>query len=194
MTHSATEVPCQLRGAAGSAAAANRNIRVCVPASVSILSVVSSCHAMRNRPGTRMIAGAPYDLHCTPAASSRAGSQLLAISRAAGVTGTVSWTYWNGAWVALTVTDEAGNSDSVGETVLVRQLIRCRSDQVSKTGSWEVVQERGANGGSYCRNDDDAGTRDVLHYDFSGPRVVVIHGDSSRGGAAARSVSRSSAG
>ena len=87
--------------------------------------------------------------------------------------------------VALTVTDEAGNSDSVGETVLVRQLIRCRSDQVSKTGSWEVVQERGANGGSYCRNDDDAGTRDVLHYDFSGPRVVVIHGDSSRGGAAA---------
>jgi hypothetical protein len=86
--------------------------------------------------------------------------------------------------VALTVSDEAGNSDSVGQTVLVRQLIRCRSDQVAKTGSWQVVRDDRANGESFCRNDDSGATRDVLRYDFSGPRVVVIHGDSSRGGGA----------
>ncbi len=86
--------------------------------------------------------------------------------------------------VALTVTDEAGNSSSVGQTVLVRQLIRCRSDRVLKTGSWSVVQNDRANGGSFCRNDAQRSTRDVLGYDFSGPIVGVVHGDSTRGGGA----------
>ena len=87
--------------------------------------------------------------------------------------------------VALTVTDEAGNSESAGRTFLVRKLIRCRSDKVDKTGSWTIVRDDRANGGSYCRNDARAATQDVLRHHFRGPRVLVIHGDSSRGGSAA---------
>jgi hypothetical protein len=34
-----------------------------------------------------MIAPAPYDLHCSPARASAAGSQALMIGRAAGLTG-----------------------------------------------------------------------------------------------------------
>jgi hypothetical protein len=85
--------------------------------------------------------------------------------------------------VVLTVTDQAGNSESVGRTLLVRKLVRCRSDQVAKVGSWNLVRDDRANGGSYCRNDRRP-TRDELRYTFRGPRVLVIHGDSSRGGSA----------
>ena len=87
--------------------------------------------------------------------------------------------------IALTVTNEAGNATSVGRTVLVRRLIRCHADRVTKTGSWTNVRNRRANGGSYCRNDSDPTTRDVLEMRFKGPRLVVIHGDSARGGRAA---------
>ena len=87
--------------------------------------------------------------------------------------------------IALTVTDEAGNSETVGRTLLVRKLTRCRSDRVSKSGGWEVVQNRRANGGSFCRNDGDRKSRDVLSMKFRGPRIVVIHGDVAGGGRAA---------
>ena len=56
------------------------------------------------------------------------------------------------------MTDAAGNSDSAGETLLVRKLVRCRSDRVAKAGSWRQVRDQRANGGSYCRNDDDRRT------------------------------------
>jgi len=48
----------------------------------SIFSVSSSCHEMRRRPGIRISAGAPYALHCNPAASSFAGFQALMIATA----------------------------------------------------------------------------------------------------------------
>jgi hypothetical protein len=38
-------------------------------------------------PGIRITAGAPYDRHCSPAASSLAGSQALPAARPAGVSG-----------------------------------------------------------------------------------------------------------
>jgi hypothetical protein len=39
-----------------------------VPESVSIFSVLSSCHVMCKRPGTRMMPGALYALQDSPAA------------------------------------------------------------------------------------------------------------------------------
>src|SRR5262249_5108596 len=81
----ATEAPCQLGSPAG--AEPNANARVCVPASVSTFSVVSSFQLTRMRPGTRMIAAPPNGRHCSPAAASRAGSQLSAALIAASVSG-----------------------------------------------------------------------------------------------------------
>ena len=51
-------------------------------------SCCRSTHWMWNRPGTRMIAAAPYDLHAS-AAGSFAGSQALAILRASGLSGSI---------------------------------------------------------------------------------------------------------
>ena len=42
---------------------------------------------MRMRPGIRVIPAAVYPLHCSPAASSRAGSHVSATFRAAAVSG-----------------------------------------------------------------------------------------------------------
>src|SRR3954470_1674903 len=64
-----------------------RSSRVCFPASVSIRSVFASCHVMCRRPGTLMMAPAPYDLHWSPARSSAAGSHALMIGSAAGEAG-----------------------------------------------------------------------------------------------------------
>src|SRR6185503_5473897 len=87
-SHTAAEYPCQLGSPPGVPVKCSR--RVCVPASVSIFSVVSSCHEMRSRPGTRMIPAAPYDLHALPAAVSLAGSQASATARAAALRGTLA--------------------------------------------------------------------------------------------------------
>ena len=73
------------RGAALALVAEGKERRVCVPASVSIFNVLSSCQVMCSRPGTLIKAGAPYDRHCSPAASSFAGSQASAILLASGV-------------------------------------------------------------------------------------------------------------
>ena len=70
-TSAAPAATCGVAGA--SSGRANRSSRVCMPASVSIFSVLSSCHEMRRRAGSRMIAGAAYARHCSPAASSFAG-------------------------------------------------------------------------------------------------------------------------
>src|SRR5688572_26522692 len=50
--------------------------------------VLSSTQLMWNRPGTRMMAAAPYDLHAS-AAGSFAGSHELAIFRASGLAGII---------------------------------------------------------------------------------------------------------
>ena len=58
-----------------------------MPASVSTLSVFSSCQEILRRVGIRMIAAAPYALHWLPAASSFAGSHSLITRLAAWLTG-----------------------------------------------------------------------------------------------------------
>jgi hypothetical protein len=63
------------------------NSRVCVPVSVSTFSVVSSCQVMCTRPGNRISPAAPYPLHCSPAASSLAGSHASSTFLDSGVTG-----------------------------------------------------------------------------------------------------------
>ena len=52
------ESPCQL-GSLFAEDLSNLKMRVCVPASISTFSVLSSSHVMCTRPGTRMIAAAP---------------------------------------------------------------------------------------------------------------------------------------
>jgi PKD repeat protein len=86
--------------------------------------------------------------------------------------------------VALTVTDEAGNSDTATKRFLVRKLVRCRNAAVEKSGGWRVVENDNANGGSYCDNRGRDRGKDVLTYAFSGPKIVVIHGDAKKGGKA----------
>src|SRR5262245_5180825 len=88
----ATDSPCQVgrvpdEDLAPDAGAAKRKRRVCFPASVSMRSVSASCHVMCRRPGTFMMAAAPYDLHWLPARSSADGSHELMIGTAAGDTG-----------------------------------------------------------------------------------------------------------
>src|SRR5258708_1840561 len=86
----AAEKPCHPSSPAGGAALPKCSSRVCVPASDSILSVVSLSQVRCRRPGTRMIAPAPYDLHWLPAASSLAGSQASATLRASALSGTLA--------------------------------------------------------------------------------------------------------
>ena len=83
----AIECPCHVRSRGG-ADAAKRSMRVCIPASLSTRSVCSSCQAIRNLAGTRMMAAPPYALHCWPAASSAAGFHASASLRPSGVSGT----------------------------------------------------------------------------------------------------------
>src|SRR5262245_18823369 len=45
-SHWAADWPCQVGGPADAAGGPNRNRRVCMPASVSTFSVLSSCHVM----------------------------------------------------------------------------------------------------------------------------------------------------
>src|SRR5580704_9158471 len=52
---------------------------------------------MCRRPGTRMMAGAPYDLHCRPAASSLAGSQASVTFRASALVGILAASPFSGA-------------------------------------------------------------------------------------------------
>ena len=73
-----TDVPCQVGSPAAADAPPNLNIRVCVPASVSSFIASSASQVMCRRPGARITPAAPYALHCSPAASSFAGSQALA--------------------------------------------------------------------------------------------------------------------
>src|SRR3954468_3132843 len=71
----------------GDGPSVKRSSRVCLPESVSIRSVLASCHVMCRRPGTLMMAPAPYDLHWSSARSSAAGSHALMIGSAAGEAG-----------------------------------------------------------------------------------------------------------
>src|ERR1700735_1885059 len=80
----ASEYPCQLAASLAGAFALKWNVRVCVPASASTLSVLSSVQVMWTRPGTRMMAAAPYALHWLPAAMSLSGSHASAALRPAG--------------------------------------------------------------------------------------------------------------
>src|SRR4029450_7538066 len=89
-SHLAADNPRHLGSPSLGGCASKGRSRVCVPASVSIFRVASSCHEIRSRPGTRMIAGAPYALHCNPAASSFTGSHASTILRASALMGTLA--------------------------------------------------------------------------------------------------------
>src|SRR5262249_53508740 len=93
-----TEKPCHPASVPAAGAGAELlkwTRRVCVPASASIFNVFGSCHEMRSRVGTRMIAGAAYDLHALSPVSF-AGSHWFARSRAACVTGTLETSPFGG--------------------------------------------------------------------------------------------------
>src|SRR4029450_13603966 len=98
-SHLAAENPCQLGWLSLGGCASKCRSRVCVPASVSIFRVASSCHEIRRRPGTRMTAGAPYALHCNPAASSFTGSQASSIFRASALIGTLAASLLSGVTI-----------------------------------------------------------------------------------------------
>ncbi|QZY29140.1 PKD domain-containing protein [Nocardioides coralli] len=83
--------------------------------------------------------------------------------------------------IVLTVTDEAGNSDTLGRTLQVNKLVHARADQVRKQGQWRQRSDRSASKGAYLTN-RPGGARDVLTWRFSGPRALLVHGDSDRGG------------
>src|SRR5260370_15125264 len=85
-SHCAIEVPCHV-GSPDDGAPVKYSERVCVPASVSILSTLSLSQVMWTRPGCRMMLPTPYDLHWLPAASSLAGSQASATLRPSGLSG-----------------------------------------------------------------------------------------------------------
>src|SRR5580765_1318736 len=85
--HWAAEYPCHVGGAILSGLGPKRSSRVCVPASNSTLSAVSSCQEMCMRPGIRMMLPMPYGLHARPAASSFARFQESATRRPSSFSG-----------------------------------------------------------------------------------------------------------
>src|SRR6185295_11781387 len=62
-SHWATESPCNVGAPAGAFQSPKWKTRVCLPASVSMRKVWSSCQVIWRRPGTRSRDGAPNDLH-----------------------------------------------------------------------------------------------------------------------------------
>ena len=90
--------------------------------------------------------------------------------------------------VTLMVTDAAGNTDTASTEFRVQKLVPCRSDRVTKAGSWRVRDDEQATGGSFCAGRTTSRGEDVLRLRFRGPRLVVLHGDATRGGSAAVSI------
>ncbi len=86
--------------------------------------------------------------------------------------------------VRLTVTDQAGNSSTAKERILVRRYVACQNQRVTLDGSWRTTRGGGARGGSYCDNQGRGPGKDVVTYSFKGPRLLVLHGESARGGVA----------
>lgn len=85
--------------------------------------------------------------------------------------------------VKLTVTDEAGNSTTEKQKILVRRYVACQSPKVTLDGSWRT--HRGdSRGGNYCDNLGRGPGKDTVTYTFRGTRLVVVHGESMRGGIA----------
>jgi PKD repeat protein len=87
--------------------------------------------------------------------------------------------------ITLTVVDEDGATATASRTITVRREIACLARPVTRTGGWRSVRKAGVYGGSYC---DNLGTRsgaDALRTFFSGNRLDVFHGRSTRGGRAA---------
>src|SRR6187455_1159528 len=62
----AAEYPCGDRSLDGGWAAPKWRSRVCLPASMSNFSVLSSAHVMFSRPGTRRLPPAAYTRHGSP--------------------------------------------------------------------------------------------------------------------------------
>ena len=102
-SHYATEWPCQSAFPDSPSELPNCSRRVCVPASVSISNVFGFAHVTCSRPGTRIIAAAPYGLHCSPAARSLSGSHASATRRPSALSAGVPY---------LRSFTEAGNSSS----------------------------------------------------------------------------------
>ena len=90
ISHDAAEYPCQVFSPPAGALPVKCSRRVCVPASNSALSVVSSCHVMCIRPGIRMMLPTPYGLQARPAASSFARFQVSATRRPSSLIGTLA--------------------------------------------------------------------------------------------------------
>ena len=94
----------------------------------------------------------------------------------------------------VTVTDPSGASDTADVEVTVTGgqeppsavTVRCRAAGVDRSADWKVKRSDAATHGSYCDNGagKDRERPDTLTLDFSGPRLTVVHGDSSRGGTA----------
>ena len=86
--------------------------------------------------------------------------------------------------VRLTVTDEAGNSASATQRVLVRRYVACNSSRVDRRAGWRVRRSDDAIRGLYCDNSRRSPGRDVLSVDFTGSSILLVHGTSRRGGKA----------
>jgi len=84
--------------------------------------------------------------------------------------------------VRLTVTDEAGNTDTATRQLRVYDVVHCQGAQVDLGGGWRVRQNDRAVAGHYCSGDVGRGGR--VSYTFQGPQVAVVHGDAQRGGTA----------
>ena len=88
--------------------------------------------------------------------------------------------------VTLTVTDEAGASDTDTIRFRVHRFSACQSGRVERSGSWRTVGSQRGPGGNYCDNaaKGQGGGKDVLRLDFSGPQAAVVYGTDARGGKA----------
>ena len=84
--------------------------------------------------------------------------------------------------VRLTVTDEAGNTDTATRRVQVYDVLHCQGAQVDLGRGWRVRENDGAVAGHYCSGEVSRGGR--VSFTFRGPQVAVVHGDAQRGGTA----------
>ena len=87
--------------------------------------------------------------------------------------------------VTLTVTDEAGNSDSLTRRIRVDRYQSCGGVRVIRRGSWRVVKDRTAPGGSYCDNKGPSHAKDIMKIAFRGPSLAIDFGKARDGGKAA---------
>jgi len=90
----------------------------------------------------------------------------------------------------VTVTDPQGGTDTatvaveVVERTAAARHVNCQSGNVTRHGSWRTVRGGGADDGNYCDNLGRGSGVDRLTYSFTGRRIDLLFGHSTRGGAA----------